>query len=236
MDGGLRLDPDRLRAALDALRGELDAAAGRSGRAPGSAEIVLAGKYVDPADAAALVAAGAPTIGENRLQDLDAKRAVVGDALTFDFIGHLQRRKVKAVLPRVRLIHALDSESLAAEISQRAAGIVRVLIEVNVGGEPTKHGMVPDQIEAFVAAISEHDKIVCGGLMTLPPAATDPEHSRPHFASLRHLNERLAARWAGRHDFSDLSMGTSQDFVVAAEEGATMVRIGRSLIDQSAVS
>jgi hypothetical protein len=232
----MRLDPDRLRGALDEVRGRLDDATIRSGRSPASVEIILAGKYLAGADAQALVAAGAPVIGENRLQDLEAKRAVVGDALTFDFIGHLQRRKVKAVLPVVRLIHALDSESLAAEISQRAAGIVRVLIEVNIGGEPTKHGMVPDQIEAFVAAISEHEKIVCGGLMTLPPAASNPEHSRPHFASLRHLNERLAARWAGRHDFSDLSMGTSQDFAVAAEEGATMVRIGRSLIHQSAVS
>lgn len=230
------IDADRLRLALREARDAVDAGAARAGRPPGAVEIVLAGKYVDAADAPALVAAGAPVIGENRLQDLEAKRAVVGDALVFDFIGHLQRRKVRSVVGAVRLIHSVDSERLAEEIDTRADEPVRVLVEVNLTGENTKYGIFPGQIEAFLESISRFSRIVVGGLMALPPADPDPEHSRPYFARLRSLNERLAERWVGRHDLRDLSMGTSQDFVVAAEEGATIVRIGRSIIDRSQVS
>jgi pyridoxal phosphate enzyme (YggS family) len=230
------IDPDRLRLALRGARDAVDAGARRAGRRPGDVEMVLAGKYVAAADAPALVAAGAPVIGENRLQDLEAKRAVVGDALVFDFIGHLQRRKVRAVLEATRLIHSVDSERLAEEIDTRASHPVRVLVEVNLTGEDTKYGIFPGQIEAFLESISRFSRIVVGGLMALPPADPDPEHSRPYFAELRSLNDRLAERWVGRHDLRDLSMGTSQDFVVAAEEGATIVRIGRSIIDRSQVS
>ena len=230
------IDADRLRLALREARDAVDAGAAGAGRPSGEVEIVLAGKYVDAADAPALVAAGAPVIGENRLQDLEAKRAVVGDALVFDFIGHLQRRKVRPVLETARLIHSVDSERLAEEIDTRADGPVRVLVEVNLTGETTKYGIFPGQIEAFLESISRFSRIVVGGLMALPPADPDPEHSRPYFARLRSLNDRLAERWVGRHDLRDLSMGTSQDFVVAAEEGATIVRIGRSIIDRSQVS
>lgn len=230
------IDPDRLRAALAETREIVDAAAVRSGRAPDDVDIVLAGKYVPAAEAPALVAAGAPIIGENRLQDLEAKRQVVGEALTFDFIGHLQRRKVPAVLAATRLIHSVDSERLAHEIAGRAIAPTRVLIEVNISEEPTKHGILPGQIEAFVETVTAFPAIVIGGLMALPPADSDPEHSRPHFRQLRRLRDELARRWQGRHDFGELSMGTSQDFVVAVEEGATLVRIGRSLIDRSQVS
>ena len=230
------IDPDRLRLALAEARDAVDAAATRGGRRPGAVEIVLAGKYVPSEDAPALVAAGAPVIGENRLQDLEAKRAVVGDALAFDFIGHLQRRKVRAVLDVARLVHAVDSERLALEIDARASDPVRVLVEVNVTEAPTKYGIFPAQIEGFLESVSRFPRIVVGGLMALPPADPDPEHSRPYFAQLRSLNVRLAERWVGRHDLRDLSMGTSQDFVVAAEEGATIVRIGRSIIDRSQVS
>lgn len=230
------IDPDRLRLALQEARDAVDAGATRAGRRPSGVEIVLAGKYVAAADAPALVLAGAPVIGENRLQDLEAKRAVVGDSLVFDFIGHLQRRKVRAVLDAARLIHSVDSDRLAEEIDTRASDPVRVLVEVNLTGEDTKYGIFPVQIEAFLESISRFSRIVVGGLMVLPPADPDPEHSRPYFAQLRSLNDRLAERWVGRHDLRDLSMGTSQDFVVAAEEGATIVRIGRSIIDRSQVS
>ncbi len=230
------IDPVRLRDALVEVRGLIDAASRRAGRPDGSVAIVVAGKYVPANDAPALVAAGVSIVGENRLQDLVAKREVVGDGLTFDFIGHLQRRKVRTVLPIVRMIHAVDSVELAAEIQQRATGPVRVLAEVNIGGEPTKRGIVPDQIDAFVETVSEFSSVVLVGLMALPPSASDPEHSRPHFAKLRDLNERLSSRWSGRHNFHELSMGTSQDFVVAAEEGATMVRIGHAVIDRSTVN
>ncbi len=230
------IDADRLRVALAEARGQIDVAARRSGRTAADVEIVLAGKYVPAQDAPILVAAGAPVIGENRLQDLEAKRAVVGDTLTFDFIGHLQRRKVPAVLAVARLIHSVDSVRLAHEIQSRVASPIRVLVAVNISEEPTKHGILPGQIETFVESVTELPWIVLGGLMALPPADPDPEHSRPHFQRLRRLRDELAIRWSGRHDFRELSMGTSQDFTVAVEEGATFVRIGRSLIDRSQVS
>ena len=230
------IDADRLRAVLKEERERLDAAAARGGRPAGSVEIVLAAKYVPPAEAEALVAAGVRVVGENRLQDLEARRAIAGDALAYDFIGHLQRRKVRSLLPLVRLIHTLDSPRLAEEIQARATGPTRLLVEVNVAGEETKCGIVPRRLEGFIDEVSRHDRIVVGGLMALPPAVTDPEHSRPHLAAVRELAERLRPRWAGRHDLRDLSMGTSQDAVVAAEEGATLVRIGRSLVDRGRVS
>ena len=225
-----RIDPDRLRAALEEARERLDEAAGRAGRPPGSTEIVLAGKYVPAEDAPALVEAGVRVVGENRLQDLEAKRALVADALTFDFIGHLQRRKVREVLPLVRLVHSLDSERLAAEIAARAEGSTRVLVEVNAGAETSKYGIFASRLRAFVEEVSAYSDLVLGGLMVMPPPQTDPERSRPYFAEVRRLAEDLREEWAGRHDLRDLSMGTSQDYLVAAEEGATIVRVGRGLI------
>jgi PLP dependent protein len=226
------IDPGRLRAVLGETREALDAAAGRAGRPPGSVALVLAGKYVPPEDAPALVAAGVEVVGENRLQDLRAKRAVA-PGLVFDFIGHLQRRKVKDVLPAVRLLHSLDSVPLAVEVARRAEGPTRVLIEVNIAAEESKAGILPAQLRAFVDDASAHPELVFGGLMAMPPAHTDPEHSRAHFAALRTAGEALASEWAGRHDFRDLSMGTSQDHLVAAEEGATMVRVGRGILERA---
>jgi len=225
------IDPDRLRAALAEAREALDEAAGRAGRPPGSVEIVLAGKYIPAEDAPALVEAGVGVVGENRLQDLEAKRALVGDELTFDFIGHLQRRKVRAVLPLVRLVHSLDSERLAAEIAARAEGPTRVLVEVNAGGETSKYGIFASRLRTFVEEVSAYSDLVLGGLMAMPPPQTEPEESRPYFAEVRRIADDLRAEWAGRHDLRDLSMGTSQDYLVAAEEGATIVRVGRGLIE-----
>jgi len=229
------IDPDRMRAALGEMREELDAAAARSGRPAGSVELVLAGKYIPAEDTPALLAAGVTLVGENRLQDLLARQELAGGRLTFDFIGHLQRRKARDVLPAVRLLHSLDSERLAEEIARRAEGPTRVLVEVNVGEEGTKGGIFPSRLRDFVRIVSDHPQLVIGGLMAMPPAQSDPERSRPHFAAVRELGERMAAEWEGRHDFRDLSMGTSQDYVSAAEEGATMVRVGRALIARSTV-
>ena len=196
-------------------------------------EIVLAGKYVVPDDASALVAAGITVCGENRLQDLIAKQAVVGDQLRFDFIGHLQRRKVRDLLGRVRLIHSLDSIELAQEIEVRLAGTVPVLVEVNVASEPTKHGIPPSLLPRFVEQVSSFPSIEVVGLMCMPPYVTDPEQSRAHFSALRTLGEDLSSEWSGRHAMSHLSMGTSQDFLVAVDEGATIVRLGRGLLEQA---
>jgi pyridoxal phosphate enzyme (YggS family) len=232
------IDPERLQRVLADTREEVDAAAVRAGRAAGDVEIVLAGKYIPAEDAPALVAAGVQVVGENRLQDLEAKRRLVGDALTFDFIGHVQRRKVRALLPVVRLIHSLDSRALAEEIARRAEaagreGAVRVLVEVNLGEEETKPGIVPARLCAFVQDISDVPGIVLGGLMGMPPPQRDPESSRPYFAALRSLLDDLSSQWRGRHDFRDLSMGTSQDYLVAVQEGATLVRVGRGVIERA---
>jgi PLP dependent protein len=226
------IDAGKLREALGAAQEALDAAAVRSGRAPGAVELVLAGKYVPAGETEALVEAGVRVVGENRLQDLQARAALARGRLTFDFIGHLQRRKVRDVLAATRLIHSVDSLRLAEEIGRRAEGEARVLVEVNVAEEPTKGGIVPPRLRAFVDEVSARTDLVIGGLMTMPPLHSDPEQSRPYFATLRSLAEDLAAEWEGRHDVRDLSMGTSQDYVVAAEEGATMVRVGRGLLER----
>ena len=226
------IDVESLREALDAARERIDDACRVSGRPPGSAELVLAGKYVAADEAPALVEAGVAVIGENRLQDLLAKQEVVGEAATFDFIGHLQGRKVKDVLPRVRLIHSVDRDSLIDEIGRRAAGPARVLLQVNLAGEESKGGFAPDDLDRAVERASAAG-IVVGGLMALPPFTTDAEDSRPWFERLRALRDGLADRWSPDHDLRDLSMGTSQDFAVAVEAGATMVRVGRGIVDST---
>jgi PLP dependent protein len=232
----LTLDPDALRGALAEARERLDEAAGRAGRPAGSVEIVLAGKYVPLDQTAALVDAGVEVVGENRLQDLRARREAAGGRLVFDFIGHLQRKKAREVVAAVRLLHSLDSLRLATAIADRAEGATRVLVEVNVAGEPTKGGIVPPQLRAFMEDVSEQTDLVVGGLMVMPPFQTDAELSRPHFATARRLAEALADEWRGRHDLSDLSMGTSQDYLVAAEEGATKVRVGRGILDRALIT
>jgi PLP dependent protein len=226
------IDPDGLREALGEAREALDAAAVRSGRAAGAVELVLAGKYIPAAETEALIAAGVGVVGENRLQDLQEKAAIAAGRLTFDFIGHVQRRKARDLIGAVRLVHSVDSLRLAEEFARRAEGPLRVLVEVNVAEEPTKGGILPPRLRAFVDDVSDRTDLVIGGLMAMPPLHADAELSRPYFASVRRLADDLATEWRGRHDVSDLSMGTSQDYLVAAEEGATMVRVGRGLLER----
>jgi pyridoxal phosphate enzyme (YggS family) len=225
------IDVARLRGALAEVRERMDDACRASGRVPGSAQLVLAGKYVTAEEAPALVDAGVQVIGENRLQDLQAKQDVLGEgAVTFDFIGHLQSRKVKDVLPRVRLIHSVDRESLIPEIGRRAEGVARVLLQVNLAGEETKGGFTPTALDAALELAAGHGVDVAG-LMALPPFTTDPGESRRWFDQLRELRDSLAGPWRPQHEMRELSMGTSQDFLVAVEAGATMVRVGRGIID-----
>lgn len=226
------LDADRLREVLGETRQALDEAAARSGRPPASVQLVLAGKYIEARDTPALVEAGVDLVGENRLQDLLAKAELARGRIAFDFIGHIQRNKVRDLLPAVRLVHSVDSERLAAEIARRAEGETRVLVEVNIAEEATKGGILPTRLRAFVEDVSVHSDLVIGGLMAMPPKQHDAHASRRHFAATRRLADDLRAEWAGRHDFDDLSMGTSQDFLVAAEEGATLVRVGRGLLER----
>jgi PLP dependent protein len=180
-------------------------------------EILAASKYVPAEEMGALAEAGVRLVGENRQQDLLAKHERWGDAFEWDFIGNLQSRKVKQLLPICRLIHSVASDSALEQLGRHGKADSEILIEVNVAGEEGKGGVAPAQLGSFL----ERCPVAIGGLMTMPPFSQDPEDSRPHFARLAEL--------AGQHGLSRLSMGTSQDWRVAIEEGATIVRLGTAL-------
>jgi pyridoxal phosphate enzyme (YggS family) len=217
------LRADAVRANIAAVREEIGKAATATGRDPREVEVLAATKYVSAEDLPTLSAAGIELVGENRAQDLIAKIAAsrsLGEPFTWDFIGRLQSRKVKAIVPHVRLIHSVASESVLHELTRHRAEAnpdLEILIEVNVAREPGKDGVVPEELDGFI----ERCTVPVAGLMTMPPFAQDPEDSRRWFAALRALaDERGLAR---------LSMGTSQDYLVAVQEGATIVRIGTIL-------
>jgi pyridoxal phosphate enzyme (YggS family) len=220
------LDPGRVRANLEAVRERIAAACARSGRDPEEVELLAATKYVPSSEMGALADAGITLVGENIPKDLAEKHARWGERLTFDFIGHLQSRRTKDVLPYVRLIHSIESESVLRQLDRHAAGAVRALLEVNVAQEASKYGVAPGEVDEFLEKASTYAKLSFAGLMTMPPVVERPQDARPHFAALRELAETLARNWAPRHDFGVLSMGTSQDYEVAVEEGATLVRLG----------
>jgi len=172
--------------------------------------VVAATKYVPLEDLGILAEAGVEVVGENRAQDLAAKHAALGDAFRWHFIGHLQSNKVKVVNELCELVHSLDSDSSARRLT------VPALLEVNLTGEPSKSGIAPDELRGW---LERYPSI--RGLMTMPPLADDPEASRPWFRRLRALAEE--------HGLGELSMGTSQDWRVGVEEGATLIRVGSSL-------
>jgi len=201
------IEPDVVRRNLERVRE----------RAGGSVEILAATKYLPPEEMGALAEAGVTLVGENRLQDLEAKRERWGDAFDWDFIGNLQSRKVKSILPLVRLIHSVATDSVLAQLERHAGSDAEVLVEVNVAGDEGKGGVGPDDLDDFIARCP----VRVSGLMTMPPFTTDPEASRPHFARLAEL--------AGERGLERLSMGTSQDWEVAVEEGATIIRLGTGL-------
>ena len=201
------LEPDRIRRNLERARE----------RAGPSVEILAATKYIPTDEMEALAEAGVTLVGENRLQELQAKRERWADAFTWDFIGNLQSRKVKGIVPLVRLIHSVATDSALSQLERHAQPETEVLVEVNVAGEPGKGGVAPEELGEFIGRCPV--RVV--GLMTMPPFSTDPEASRPVFARLAEL--------AAEHRLDRLSMGTSQDWEVAIEEGATIVRLGTAL-------
>lgn len=223
------LDAARVSARLAEVLDRIAAAAARAARDPAEVEVLAAVKYVPVEAMGALAEAGLRLVGENTAQALIAKQERWGDSFTWDFIGHLQSRKTKDVLPRVRLIHSVDSESVVARIERHAERSARVLLEVNVAGEESKNGVPLAGVDAFMERASSAEKVVFGGLMAMPPFTEHPEDVRPLFAQVRDLRDRLRSQWGGRHDFEALSMGTTQDYEVAVEEGATIVRLGSVL-------
>jgi hypothetical protein len=208
---GLRAET--VRANVERVRGEIAS----TGRDVGEVQILAAVKYVPVGELGVLAEAGIDLVGENRAQDLVAKAEAYPGVFTWDFIGHLQSRKVRQVLPHVRYIETVASDSVLAQLERHASRKTEVLVEINVAREEGKSGLDPDELPAFL----ERCPVTVVGLMTMPPLAPDPEDSRPHFAALREL--------ARMHGLRELSMGTSQDYLVAVQEGATIVRLGTSL-------
>ncbi len=180
-------------------------------------ELLVATKYVPAEEMGALAEAGVRLVGENRQQDLAAKHERWGDAFAWDFIGNLQSRKVKQVLPLCRLIHSVATDSVLAQLERHGGTETEVLVEVNIAAEEGKGGVAPEDLPDFVARCP----VKVAGLMTMPPFSEDPEDSRPYFARLAEL--------AAANGLERLSMGTSQDWRVAVEEGATIVRLGSAL-------
>jgi len=223
------LDVEVATAAVAAVRESIAEAARRAGREPASIEILAAVKYLPAEDLPALRAAGITRVGENKADALLAKQAVAGDLFTWDFIGHLQSRKVRDIVGRVSLVHSLESDSAAAQLERRAKAPQDVLVEVNVAADPTKDGVPPAGLDDFLERLAALERVRVRGLMTMPPLTERPDESRPAFAQLRELAASCAERWAPTHTFEVLSMGTSQDYVVAVEEGATIVRLGSVL-------
>ena len=194
------MSPDEVRERYERIRTEIGDAV----------TIVAATKYVSVEELAVLAEAGIEVVGENRAQDLEAKHARYGDAFRWHFIGHLQSRKAKTINGICELVHSLSSESAAKRLE------IPALVEVNLSGEETKAGVSEDDLEALLAAYPD-----VRGLMTMPPETADPESSRPYFRRLRQL--------ATERGLTELSMGTSQDYRIAVEEGATLIRIGSVL-------
>jgi len=202
------IDPERVRERLADVRAE----AGEGVR------VLVATKYVPDGGMPALAEAGVDLVGENRLDELERKHERFGDLFEWHFIGGLQSRKVKGILPLVTLIHSVASESALEQINSRATEWTRILVQVNVAGEDAKEGIAPAELGAFIAK----SEVRVAGLATMPPFAEDPEASRSHFSRLTEL--------AAEHGLAELSMGTSQDWRVAVEEGATIIRLGSTLL------
>jgi PLP dependent protein len=201
------LDPARVRDNLERVLDRIGA----------EVEVLAATKYVPAEDLPALAEAGIELVGENRAQDLLAKQERHRDLFAWDFIGAIQSRKLKDIAPNVRLIHSIASESALRRLERDPAN--EVLIQVNVAGEESKEGVPEAELGAYI----ERCPVPVTGLMTMPPFTEDPERSRRHFARLAEL--------AAEHGLERLSMGTSQDYEVAVEEGATIVRLGSVLYD-----
>lgn len=212
-----RLNVELVHANLEAVRARVERAARRAGRNAGAVEILVAVKYVGVEDIETLAQAGVTLVGENRAQDLIEKVTRAPGRLRWHFIGALQSRKVRLIVDHVELIHSVASDSVLRELERHAPPGFRILVEVNVAGEQGKAGIEPRELDAFIA----RSPVAVAGLMTMPPLAADPERSRVHFAALAEL--------ARERGLTTLSMGTSQDFEVAVEEGATVVRIGTIL-------
>jgi pyridoxal phosphate enzyme (YggS family) len=229
-DPRLNILGDRLKSAEDRIR----AACYRAGRKREEVTLIAVTKSVSPEVAGLLLELGHVNFGENRPQELWRKSAALPATIHWHLIGHLQRNKIERTAPLVRLIHSVDSErllaALEAEATKRQASI-EVLLEVNASGEASKHGFAPGEVQALSSTINGLKSVQVRGLMTMAAYEEDPERTRPTFAALRALRDRLRHEWGSVVRLDHLSMGMSNDFEVAIEEGATLVRVGTALFE-----
>jgi len=210
----LTADAATVRRNYETVLSRVSDACARAGRDPSNVRVCVATKYVDADGMEALREAGVPIAAENRLQDLIAKQDRFGDAFEWHFIGAIQSRKMREIAARVTTVHSLATESARDKLAALDGPPPRVLVEVNVSGEESKAGVAPEALDGFIAGCP----VPVSGLMTMPPLARSPEDARPYFHALATL--------ASERGLDDLSMGTTQDFEVAVEEGATLVRVG----------
>ena len=232
MSGGVQTG-ELIRERLEVVRGHVAEALLKSGRGPDEARILVAGKYYSQEQIAVLADAGVELLGENRAEDLLKDQETFGDTFEWHFIGHLQSRKAKQVVGRVALIHSVDSARLVEELAKRAPKEgVEVLLQVNVSGEESKHGVGEEEVEPLLWAAAQTGKVWVRGFMTLAPLVADAENVRYVFAKLRAIRDRLKSSWDPHFDLSELSMGMSNDYRVAIEEGATIIRVGRTLLSE----
>ena len=218
---------------LDTVLERIAGACRRTGRDPDTVRLVAVSKTVGPDGVREMIERGHTLFGENRVQEALRKIEEVGPPARWHFIGHLQRNKARHVVGRFELIHSVDGEALAREVDRRAraAGVVQpVLLQVRQGGEDTKSGVDARGLDELAGAVERSENLELRGLMSIPPPAERPEDSRPWFRELRLLRDGLV-RGLGR-DLPELSMGMTDDFEVAVEEGATLVRIGRALFGE----
>lgn len=225
----------QLQARISQVYTRIEDACRRSGRNPEEVQVIAVTKYVSLSATEQVLEHGLTHIGENRWQDAKEKWEKLGTQGTWHFIGHLQTNKVKDVIGKFKYIHSLDRMSLALEINKQAEKlqiVVPCFLQVNVSGEESKYGMQPENLYSFAEQIKPLKNIRIVGLMTMAPYEEEPEQTRPVFAGLRKLRDQLNERKILSYEVKELSMGMSNDFEVAIEEGATWVRLGSVLVGQ----
>jgi pyridoxal phosphate enzyme (YggS family) len=224
-----------IKEQIDIIRQRIAEAARKSGRPASAVRLMAVTKTVDDRRIMQAIDAGVDMIGENYVQEARRKIELMGKSIEWHLIGHLQTNKAKYAVRLFHMIHSLDRIELARELDRRsrmARVVTRVLIEVNISGEETKRGVAHRDALPLIREVSALENISVQGLMTMPPWFDDPEEARPFFVALRELKDRVAAENLPRVQMQELSMGMSQDYQVAVEEGATIVRIGRSIFGE----
>jgi pyridoxal phosphate enzyme (YggS family) len=224
-----------VRYRLEAVQARVAEAARKGGQETDAVRILVATKHYAPNQISALAEAGVRLLGENRAEDLREKQEVFGDAFEWHFIGHLQRRKAREIVGRVSLIHSVDSVRLVEELAKRAPEEgVEILLQVNVSGEKSKYGVGEEEVETLLdAAARTEGRVRARGFMTIAPLVDRAGDVRYVFSKLRAIRDRLRSGWSPHFDLSELSMGMSNDYTVAVEEGATIVRIGRAMMEEA---